>query len=512
MITAKGFLSILLVLTLCVCACACNADGDSSALEQLEGLVKDEPQKPIELYRVIISASASSGLAKIADELARTVEERTGVRTLLYYDNEYIQSVDSAFDILVGNPKREEMASALEGYRRDDYICKMTEKCLILGALSDNAAITVTERYINEVLSNCDGERISDFSSDFEYHHGYEIDSLTLCGFDISDYVFVCAHPNGSTENTLMYSLREKLADRCGAYPDVLAQKEQSAGVKEIILKTSESAGDNARISYDGEDVVLTAKDSYGLSLAAERLLTSLFSNVSDGKASLDITETSYSYVTPKIALATVVTSFDAQADVINAALTLASSVPEGAEAVLFGAVKAEIWNVAKDNVRGFAFKSVSVGEDEVIALAFDESEITCGELALERVGNAFAVSVNAVLDGGQNTQICFFVENSADSRSQGVDALKQSFADGDAPTLAVYLCADTSSLDVSGGTIATCQNITADIGDKNCRIGAFCSVGELACEWGGMKIENDICSFTLQARKILFDGSASAA
>ena len=178
MITAKRFLSVLLVLTLCVCACACNADGDSSALEQLEGLVKDEPQKPIELYRVIISASASSGLAKIADELARTVEERTGVRTLLYYDNEYIQSVDGAFDILVGNPKREEMAMALEGYRRDDYICKMTEKHLILGALSDTAAITVTERYINEVLSNCDGERISDFSSDFEYHHGYEIDRI----------------------------------------------------------------------------------------------------------------------------------------------------------------------------------------------------------------------------------------------------------------------------------------------------------------------------------------------
>ena len=362
------------------------------------------------------------------------------------------------------------------------------------------------------MLPNCDGERIADFSSDFEYHHGYEIDSLTLCGFDISDYVFVCEYPSGSTENALLYSLREKLADRCGAYSDVLAQKEQSSGVKEIILKTSESAGDNARVSYDGEDVVLAAKDSYGLSLAAERLLTSLFSNASDGKASLDITETSYSYVTPKIALTTVVTSFDAQADVINAALTLASSVPEGAEAVLFGMVKAEIWSVAKDNIRGFAFKSVNVGEDEVIVLAFDQSKMTCGELTLERFGNVFAVSVNVVLEDGQNTKICFFVEDGADSRSQGVDALKQSFADGDAPALAVYLCADTSPLDVLDEKISTCQNVTADIGDKNCRIGAFCSVGELACEWGGMKIENDICTFTLQARKILFDGSASAA
>ena len=34
-----------------------------------------------------------------------------------------------------------------------------------------------------------------------------------------------------------------------------------------------------------------------------------------------------------------------------------------------------------------------------------------------------------------------------------------------------------------------------------------YCTDGEF-----NMKIENDICSFTLQARKILFDESASAA
>ncbi len=493
MTTVKNVLRLVatlaLVAAIAVCLPSCKGDGDSDTLSRLEALKNASALDEVSCYRVIIPSSASSKLAEKAEELALAVTEYSKIDCGVIYDNVDMPKSDGDFDILVGNTNRRESSAALDGFLRDDYICKMTDSCVILGALSDSAAIKVVERFIDEVLPTCEGSAIMDHESNFEYRHDYEIDRLVLCGFELFDYDIVCSFGRGSSEALAVYKLRELVADRCGAYPDVQFGSSPRDGVKELVFSIDGDKNGFAEIGHDGEDVTVSAADCYGLSVGLENFYSRLFENVSDGRASLDVTYSmSFPYFLPKLELSTVLTDMPENGDVISVGMEIARSVPASADAVLFGKTDKALWELIRSNLEsGFTVKSAELDGDTVIALAYKQTALTCGELSVEDIGGVrVALMELTFVADGQSFSLYSYIEEQTDKRNDGTASLKSRLDAPEARAIAVYMCSDNSPLELMGEGITTCQNASVTFGARMARVGVFVSGNALDCQWKG--------------------------
>ena len=290
MTTAKSYIKILLtVVCLCVLLLlgACSENGDAlSNLEQLDG---GQNESTIRVYQLVLPAHSGSVLAQSADKLAAAITAKTGVRCDTYYDNESVPYVEDAICVLLGDTAYADSVQYVHSLRRDDYICRTTEKNIVLGGKSDNATAAAIEYLIEEILPYRDGVAIMDPRDGFEYYAEYELDSLALCGVRFGNYDIVCDCERDSLQAKMAEELRRIIADKCGEYPRLYFGRAGTDGVRELVIKTDTAVGNNSTITYDGEDVVLSAKDTYGLSVGMERLYTEMFSGASDRKASLDI-------------------------------------------------------------------------------------------------------------------------------------------------------------------------------------------------------------------------------
>ena len=362
MITDKKFLIIascvvLALLLLVGFALLQKSDDDFSALDVLEGGNEDggseDDNSAVGYYRIILSGSCSSEVADAARELETAIEELTGIDCGVTYDMKDVPDRTDAVEILIGNTRRNSSAIALEGLRAEDYVCKWIDGSLVIGGLSNSATLRALERFTNEALPYATSAELMSSELAFSYYHDYEIDSIKLCGFEISDYSIICS------EETLEFArlLADGVAQKGGYYLDV-KQGTPIEFVKEIVFVIDKAIDDAAYIGYDGEDIKIKAKDAYGASVAFSKLYSDIFGGNED-KVSVSIpSQTAYHYVAPDISVMNVISKItmeESSLPAINDAIARIKS--RSPDVVIFGNIKSAVldmlmYGLSSDYVR----------------------------------------------------------------------------------------------------------------------------------------------------------------
>lgn len=262
----------------------------------------DDDSASVGYYRIVLSGNCSSEVSSAAHGIKIALEQATGVDCGVTYDAQQAPDRSDVIEILIGNTTRNSSRVAFEGLRTDDYVCKWVEGSIVIGGISNSATLTALERFIDEILPYATPSGVMSAEQEFCYSHNYALDSVKLCGFEISDYSIV------SSEQTLEYALAlaDDIAQKSG---HILSAKQGKAKdtVKEIVLLVDSECDANAYIEYDSEDVVLRAKDAYGVSVALAKLFDQLLES-GEKTVSLDIrAQISIPYMLPEIRVMNVV-------------------------------------------------------------------------------------------------------------------------------------------------------------------------------------------------------------
>ena len=259
-------LSAMLVLSLALVSCRKQESGldefDQLLLSTSEGEMSGEAFASA-IY-VVIPRDSGVELSADAKALADSIADKTGIGTFLKYDSE--PTVDGTFEILVGYTSRLISKENTEPLRDGDYICRYDRGSIVLGGKSESATIAAIQKFTSDILPGASYAALMSEDAHFEVYGEYETDVMTLNGYPIYEYTvvycresyeiadLVCKYLNNSSGYTLSAELSERYAP------------ERS---KCICLLLDASRGNAAKISATGGNIVISAPDLYGLSLAA---------------------------------------------------------------------------------------------------------------------------------------------------------------------------------------------------------------------------------------------------
>ena len=350
MITDKlRILALSLVLVICLAAfSACSGD-DDSAFELLDAM-KDEAsnqteQAQYDKYLVVIPASSTSELSLIARDLADKIEQKTGIECEYKYDNADVSVKEKRFDILLGNTGRRESVDNLGKFKKDDYVCKLLDGCIVLGGLSDAATVVAVQKFIDDVLPNATAGAIMSASSGFEHRGEYELGDVLLCGYDIRDYTIVFS---GADVQTMAIALRDLVADQSGIYLGIKSGKVNTSSDKEIFLSIDTSA--DACVKHVGEDVYIIGKDAYSLSAAISGFYNMLLESKTNGVVSLDISDKlDFSYTQPLLRITSVIADITNDENSLSYISSYVNAINSGAlDVTVLGKYSSDMWGMIK--------------------------------------------------------------------------------------------------------------------------------------------------------------------
>lgn len=270
------FLSVALL----ICAVGCTDKRDDN-LDEFESLLLST-STPAEygdafasaIYVVIPSYSGFE-LVGHAKSLADAISEKTGINTFLKSDSE--PTVEGSFELLVGYTSRLISEENLSPLREDDYICRYDRGAIVLGGRSERATIEAINRFKSEILP---GASYASLMSEYAYFEGYgeyAIDELTLNGFSIHEYTLVYSRDAYEIADVLL----RYIGENSGYWLTTsTAESYEASGTRHIYLLLDENKGSGARISSEGGNVLLSAPDLCGLSLAVSTFISELLEDI----------------------------------------------------------------------------------------------------------------------------------------------------------------------------------------------------------------------------------------
>ncbi len=338
----------LMCILLSLCLGACAADGSFDALESLQSSVGVK----ITTYYIVLPSGCASELAEAARELESDIEDALDVDCRVIYDNEEYDSDISSMPIFIGNADGK-LTQRVQDLRRDDYIYHVENEYMLLGGLTDNASIEAINRFLSDILPNCESSNIFEYDGDFAYSHTYELKGFMLCGFDFGEYDIILPEGRTSHVAAIARAMREKISKKTGSYPDILTETKPEDGNRELVLASGENVSPS--IFFDGEDVVLTASDTYGFSVLAEKLYLLMLENISDGRSSLQINEPVYcGGSAPKISAAMTFADLSDEYNIPINANQFATQINQiGSDIIFFGNTNSDWLNIVRNKMGG---------------------------------------------------------------------------------------------------------------------------------------------------------------
>lgn len=293
---AKGRILLALFLLSCLLLCACSTSpSNSSALHEL-GIGENESEASRAAFEqdyLVIPASAGSELTARARKFAQDLTAQTGIPASLYFDNEEFLVREQTRLLLIGNVQNELAQAHLHNLRRDDYLCVMEGDTLILGGKGDSATIAAIDRFTEALLPYADTEILINNDQHFTVLAEYPLSAVTLNGFSIEDYRIVYPKDESLGEMAIASLLREKIADRCGFYLDILSDDLVEERVRVITVGNCwGSSLPSAPGIYTTHSVItLFGSSNDALSDVTDAFVHLLFANENAGTASLTLTD-----------------------------------------------------------------------------------------------------------------------------------------------------------------------------------------------------------------------------
>ena len=269
------FMRIKRFVLICVCfgiafslfSCA-KKTTDLSGFEQMT-FDSDGEQEPFaDTVYLIVPENASGELVSRVEVLAKNVFDQTGVQTIVKYDAQQMAASADVLRVLIGNTSDIISAEALKGLRKDDYICRYDRGAIVLGGTSEPATIQAIERFEKELLPASSNFMFISEDAHFEYFGEYEINSLTLNGFSISD--FTIAYGADGSEEEIADVLRKYILSKSGYALNVKAYGKLDHNTAKIIYLHVDNKMDRntSLIEYKDYGFEIHAGNTYALSAA----------------------------------------------------------------------------------------------------------------------------------------------------------------------------------------------------------------------------------------------------
>ena len=239
------FLALLLL-----CACAkeesvetTNAGETTEASTEETALVTVTEKITLEDLKeyVIVRPSDTSedivtGGIQLRKELIAAFDAELTLKEDLF--SETVQSLKiRECEILLGNCNRDETRQFMTGMKYNDYGYAMVGKKLVICGGSDEATLRALDAFMANVVKNQKGDVFFDGADILMVRGSYDIDTLTVQGNDLSQYVIVYPNRNDSAK-MLAHTVRDRIAEVSGIILNVCADKE-NVSEKEILIGTT---------------------------------------------------------------------------------------------------------------------------------------------------------------------------------------------------------------------------------------------------------------------------------
>lgn len=436
---------------LCVFSCfSCNKRADNSnVLEALasmkeQGLTDENDAKATDYYRIVIPSDCTATLALLAKDMARGIEERTGIDCGVVYDVEDFPYVEGAIEIILGNADRDAAALAFEDLKTGDYVCRFVGGSLCIGGPSEEATLTAARRFVDEILPGATAARIMETDGGFEHIGEYGLDTVLLCGFDIGDYSL--AH---SGHEEFAKHIRKTVADACGTYLEI-SDDECVKGKKEIVIATDVSSRGTAYIRMNNEDVIIGSADTYGLSFAVAKFCALLLSDAEDGRASFDVGEHNYACPNVAMSLTHVVSGIGIAESELDNIIALSDKINSiMSDVIIFGEISADTFTMVSSRLSS---ELAVIRQNGYAPIVYRKARVTPVSVTSGTIGGLDICQVEFlhIASNQKYTVICFASDGSANSVSAARDKLL-----GMENTVAVFNCpvTDGRTPDFSGMT-----------------------------------------------------------
>ncbi len=277
---------------------SCSSEEDSGLSEYKELLesvsqsdAQEEPEPFANRVYVIIPKSCSGELSMKAHEFADAIKEKTGVYTVVKYDNEDISVLDNELTVLLGNTARLESQEAVKPLRYEDYVCRWDRGSIILGGRHDEATIKAVDEFKERILHGASSACLMTEGAHFEHIVERDISSMTLNGYDLYDYTLVYSKKNSFGEKEMAELLRRYAVNKSGYMLNIIPDSEVDSNTGKIISVGVLSNMDGAVIRNEEQNIIVGGAGEYELSIAVVEFADALFKNVNEGNAKASFTD-----------------------------------------------------------------------------------------------------------------------------------------------------------------------------------------------------------------------------
>lgn len=291
---------LILGLLVSVSSCANKKSNSSSEIEELfsrleittdkESDGEAETEKPdfAEHVYVIIPSGCSGELSIKANALTEKIRQDVGILASLKYDDELAESPKGSCEILIGNTNRLASKNAEEELKTNDYLCRWDNGALVICGKSDSATLVAIDKFISDILPTASRYSLMHADAHFELFNDYEIENITLNGYDLYDYVLVYDSEQKSNEREMAEALRDFINVKSGYLLDVISDDEIKTETRRMIkISASESTENKAVILSEENGISLLGNDSYFLSRAVAEFAKNVKNGISDGNVEL---------------------------------------------------------------------------------------------------------------------------------------------------------------------------------------------------------------------------------
>lgn len=241
-------MTILAALSLCACAkgepaetTLANGTTEASVTETEPSAVAEKiTLEELKEYVLVRPSEASDKIVDAGVQLRRELIGAFDLELMLKEDlfSETVQSLKiRECEILIGNCDRDESRQFMADLKKDDYGYAMIGRKLVIGGGSDDATVMALKAFIRDVIAKQEGEVFYDDTTRLVVRGTYAVDTLTVQGNDISEYVIVHKNRNESAK-TLANTVRDRIAEVSGIVLKVCSDKE-AVGEKEILIGTT---------------------------------------------------------------------------------------------------------------------------------------------------------------------------------------------------------------------------------------------------------------------------------
>ena len=262
-------LSILLVAGLAACG---RSGGGLDDFKQLLSDAQATDSLPAFAERVylVLPEKCGAEVSAGADELKTAINGKTGVDTMIKYDNEELLYPEGTLVIYVGYTDNAHSREVLHDLKADMYVCRWDIDSIVIGGRSEKATVEAlavfTERV--QVTSTRECLFVKDQSIASKTEH--TVESATLNGYDLYDYTI--AYGESDTARDMARDLRDYLALRLGYYLNLIPMSKIDEAVGKCIVIDLGSTADGASLACRDRDVLLSGGTDYELSCAVAEL------------------------------------------------------------------------------------------------------------------------------------------------------------------------------------------------------------------------------------------------